>query len=352
MSSKVLFSLLACLRKEERDTDRSSFLINGSKVLEDLIASFDGKSNPIRNYSADELIKATNNFDASCIMQECRIYKMFSGVLDDRSIIIKKYFTLSWLNENAVRSLAIRDIIISTQMSNHNNVLKLLGCCLEFPIPALVHEYATIGVLNDEGGFGASESLTWKARLGIAKQLANALTYLHTAFPRPIILRDLNFSCIYLGHDYVPKLSYFGLSITIPPMKSYAEDEPKGRFGYLDPAHITSGIISEKGDVYSFGVLLLVFLTGQKAVVTNQDGEYESINSYVKCHTCNGQIQSIVDPKIFGEVGKDEQVQQHLQDFVALALLCTQASNENERPDMINVSKELERIQKSTFPRC
>ncbi|PRQ22331.1 putative protein kinase RLK-Pelle-RLCK-XII-2 family [Rosa chinensis] len=202
------FCCLRVLRKEERDTDRSSFLINGSEVLEDLI----------------------------------------------------------------------------------------------FPIPALVHEYATIGVLNDEGGFGATESLTWKARLG--KQLANALTYLHTAFPRPIILRDLNFSCIYLGHDYVPKLSYFGLSITIPPMKSYAEDEPKGRFGYSDPAHITSGIISEKGDVYSFGVLLLIFLTGQKAVVTNQDGEYESINSYVKFRTCNGQIQSFVDPKIFGEVGK------------------------------------------------
>ncbi|XP_024163739.1 non-functional pseudokinase ZRK2 [Rosa chinensis] len=238
------FCCLRVLRKEERDTDRSSFLINGSEVLEDLIVSFDGKSNPIRNYSADELIKATNNFDC----------------------------------------------------------FKLLGCCLEFPIPALVHEYATIGVLNDEGGFGATESLTWKARLG--KQLANALTYLHTAFPRPIILRDLNFSCIYLGHDYVPKLSYFGLSITIPPMKSYAEDEPKGRFGYSDPAHITSGIISEKGDVYSFGVLLLIFLTGQKAVVTNQDGEYESINSYVKFRTCNGQIQSFVDPKIFGEVGK------------------------------------------------
>ena len=198
------------MRKEEQDADRSSFLINGNKLLEDLIAASDGKSNPIRNYSADELIKATNNFDASCIMQECRIYKMFRGVLDGRSIIIKKFLTLTWLNEDAVRSLAIRDIVISTQMSNHNNVLKLLGCCLEFPIPALVHEYATVGVLNDQGGFGANGYLTWKARLGIAKQLANTLTYLHTAFPRPIILRDLNPilrdlnpSCIYLGHDYL-----------------------------------------------------------------------------------------------------------------------------------------------------
>lgn len=344
--------MLACLRKKERAIDSSSFLINGSKLLEDLIASCDGKSNPIRNYSADELIKATNNFDPSCIIQECATYKMVRGVLDGRSIIIKLFFTPSWLKEDEVRSLAIRDIIISTQMSNHKNVLKLLGCCLEFPIPALVHEHATIGVLNNEKAFGDHESLTWKARLCIAKQLANALAYLHTAFPRPVILRDLRPSCIFLDSGYVPKLSYFALSITIPPMKSHAEDEPKGAFGYLDPAYITSGYISEKSDVYSFGVILLMFLTGQRAVVTNQEGEYESITSYVKFHARDSQIQTIVDPKIFDEVRRDEQAQVCLQDFLALALLCTQASNESERPDMIDVSKELVRIEKSFFLTC
>ncbi|KAK9941839.1 hypothetical protein M0R45_007532 [Rubus argutus] len=155
-----------------------------------LLLVIDGKSNPIRNYSADELIKATTNFDPSCIIQECATYKMIKGVLEDRSIIIKMFFTPSWVKEDAERSLAIRDIIIWTQMSNHKNVLKQLGCCLVFPIPALVHEYATIGVLNNENAVRDNESLTWKARLCIAKQLANAVTYLHTAFPRPIILRD------------------------------------------------------------------------------------------------------------------------------------------------------------------
>ncbi|KAK9943113.1 hypothetical protein M0R45_008732 [Rubus argutus] len=203
-------------------------------------------------------------------------------------------------------------------MSNHKNVLKLLGC-LEFPIPALVHEYATIGVLNNENAFGDNESLTWKARLRIAKQLANALTYLHTAFPRPVILRDLRPSCIFLDSGYVPKLSYFALSITIPPMKSHAEDEPKGAFG---------------------------------ALVTNQEGERESITSYVKFHVRHSQIQTIIDPKIFDEVGRDEQAQVYLQDFLALALLCTQASNESDRPDMIDVSKELVRIEKSFFFTC
>lgn len=97
----IRLSLLACLRK-----DRSSFLDNGSILLEDLIASCDGKCNPIRNYSADELIRATKNFDPSGIMQKDSSYKMFQGFIDNRSVIIKKYFTVNWLAVEKTRSMA------------------------------------------------------------------------------------------------------------------------------------------------------------------------------------------------------------------------------------------------------
>lgn len=153
---------------------------------------------------------------------------------------------MNWLAEEDTRSMAIRDIVISTQMSSHKNVLKLLGCCLESPIPALVHEYAAKGVLNFEGGYGDNESLPWKARLRIAKQLANAITYLHTAFPRPIIYRDLKPNCIFLDNDYVPKLCNFSISITIPPMRSHVHDDVKGTPGYLDPTYLANNSISEK----------------------------------------------------------------------------------------------------------
>nr|XP_004289767.2 PREDICTED: probable inactive receptor-like protein kinase At1g65250 [Fragaria vesca subsp. vesca] len=97
MSSKVLFSLLSCPREEEIDTRSSSFLDNGSILLEDLIASCNGKYNPIRNYSADEIMRATNCFDPSGVMQKDSSYKMFQGFLDNRSVIVKKYFTVHWL---------------------------------------------------------------------------------------------------------------------------------------------------------------------------------------------------------------------------------------------------------------
>ncbi|CAB4321055.1 unnamed protein product [Prunus armeniaca] len=133
-------------------------------LLKDLIASCDGKSHPIRCYSAAEIIRATNNFDPSCVID--RLHDMYRGILDDRTVIINKY--RHWVDG------AIRDIIISMQMSTHKNSLKLLGCCLEFDTPALVFENARKGGPNDDGSLAVdNELLPWKTRLHIAKQLAN-----------------------------------------------------------------------------------------------------------------------------------------------------------------------------------
>ena len=81
-------------------------------------------------------------------------------------------------------------------MSCHDNALKLLGWCLEFLDPILVYEYVEIGPLNSWGGANigsdqSSLSLSWKMRLKVAIDVANAVTYLHGAFFRPIIHRNI-----------------------------------------------------------------------------------------------------------------------------------------------------------------
>ncbi|CAN6544506.1 unnamed protein product [Malus baccata var. baccata] len=312
----------------------SSFLKNGSILIEDLIATCDGKSSPIRTYSADELVKATNNFDPSFIISEDSSFKLFRGLPYDRSIIIKY---LHWSSEVEARSMAIHDIIISMPMSTHKNALKLSGCCLEFSLPALVHEDAAKGDLDCHGGLVDTRSLPWKTRLLIAMKVAHALAYLHTAFPRSIIHRYLKSTCIFLDDDYSPKLSDFSPSITIPPKQFHVEDVVKGTYRYADPTYIATGYITEKTDVYSFGVLLLVFLMGQKIGVVDKSAAVEDLTSYV-------------DANILREVRADEQAQQQLQAFLALALLCTQDGRES-RPCMTDVAKELVRIEKSIL-RC
>ncbi|PQQ22006.1 non-functional pseudokinase ZED1 isoform X1 [Prunus yedoensis var. nudiflora] len=265
------------MKSEER---KRSFLKNGSILLEDLIASCDGKSNPIRCYSIAELIRATNNFDPSCIIDDLH-FDMYRGILDNRRVIIKKY---------RHRDRAIRDIIISMQMSTHKNSLKLLGCCLEFDTSTLVLENAGKGGLNYDGSLVVdNELLPWKTRLRIARRVTSR--------------------CILLDDDYVPKLFDFSFSITIAPDQLYVEENFSAQTpGYTDPTYLKYCPSSERTDVYSFGVLLLVFLT-RRAAMTKQGAEIELLTADSKLGVSDGQIQmeTIADPKILEEVGGDEQ---------------------------------------------
>ncbi|CAB4321054.1 unnamed protein product [Prunus armeniaca] len=105
-------------------------------------------------------------------------------------------------------------------------------------------------------------------------------------------------------------------------MESDVEDGVRGTIGYLDPAYMRSGRISEKTDVYSFGVLLCVLLTGRRAWLDIMHIEDYTAIDDVKSHAY--QLQAIVDPKISEEVGGNEQVEDQLHDFLELALSCIQ----------------------------
>ncbi|KAB2636070.1 wall-associated receptor kinase-like 4 [Pyrus ussuriensis x Pyrus communis] len=99
------------------------------------------------------------------------------------------------------------------------------------------------------------------------------------------------------------------------------------------------GLISEKTDVYSFGILLVVLLTGRTPWE-----RVEGIEIIPYASGCDGRIGEILDPRIYEEVGGNEQVQQQSHDFLELALLCTRDDIEG-RPYMVDVARELIRIE-------
>ncbi|GMN66292.1 hypothetical protein TIFTF001_035363 [Ficus carica] len=298
------------------------------------------RCNSIRTYSAKEVDEATYDYISRAEYDEyCKWYK---GTLDDRPVLIKKYY-------NPYENEAYCDIAISSQMSSHKNALKLLGCCLEFPHPALVYEYAENGHLNSTGGIESNDlSLPWKMRLKITKDIANAITYLHTSFHTPIIHRDIKPSSIFLDKEYSPKLCDFSFSITIPEGETQVQDEVRGTMGFLDPDYLETSFVSELTDVYSFGTLLLVFLTGQSAIDLNRPGNERHICKYMTELIEKERQNEIVDPKILegDNIGEEQQLQ--LQAFLELALKCTQRKKE-DRPLMIDVAKELVMIEKSIY---
>lgn len=129
--------------------------------------------------------------------------------------------------------------------------------------------------------------LSWKNRLKIGYEIASVMAYLHTAFPRPIIHRDINPYHFFLDQDCVAMLSSFLFSISLPEGKTMVKDKDFGSLGYLAPELLSSGLYSERTDVFNFGILLLNLVSGSRICFTlSQDDANEYLSLSLSGRTC------------------------------------------------------------------
>ncbi|CAH8332137.1 unnamed protein product [Eruca vesicaria subsp. sativa] len=305
-----------------KSKERKCFLKNGSMFLEKLIADCNGISNPIRMFSSHQISKATNHFDPNYLHPELASltsywgFTFYKGVIDSRSYTIKK-FSESWSKDEEEEERIYNDIVLSARVSNHNGFLKLMGCCLEFPLPVMVFEDLEYKAMNHLGNVGSLDGpvLPWNVRLKIGREVAIAITYLHTAFPRIIIHRDIK-----------PK------------------ENIMGTYGYVDPFYMATGFLTASSDVFSFGILMLVLLIGKPAVLDKSYGELDFGNrilDYVK------DLQQRGEPIEFGGDSNDMRPGQ-MKMFLDLALRCCEERNE-DRPKMILVAKQIKLIEQASL---
>ncbi|CAH2063780.1 unnamed protein product [Thlaspi arvense] len=324
-------------RKKAKDKRSEWFFNNGSTFLQELIADSNGISNPIRFFSSDQILKATDRFDPSRYLSRHRFFTWYKGVIEDRPYAIKN-FTESSFKGESLREV-YNDIVLSARVSNQSSFLKLLGCSLEFPLPVMVFEYPENGVLNERGGCEDGTSLPWNVRLKIAKEVAVAATYLHTAFPRIIIHRDIKPMNVFLDKNLTVKLTDFTFSVSLPEGKSWIKDRVKGTFGYIDPVYFSRGLVTEYTDVFSFGIFMLVLLIGRPAVFAGSSGVHCNILDYVKDLQERGETVEFVDGSNGMRLGQ-------MRMFLELALRCCEKKDE-DRPKMILVAKEIKLIERS-----
>ena len=189
--------------------------------------------------------------------------------------------------------------------------------------------------------------MAWESRLKIARQIAHAISYLQTAFSRPVIHMAIHMHSILLDEHDVPKLSNFFLSVTIPKDETDVEAynglwHPK----FKGPEFEAIGKVTEKFDVYHFGVLLMELLTGEDSyntirLIINEDS---SLVEYMHNCALGYSINEIVDPaSLAGEGGTS--LEQQLQAVLDLALTCTE-EDPHRRPTMVDVTKELKLIER------
>ncbi|KAF3951818.1 hypothetical protein CMV_022571 [Castanea mollissima] len=312
-------------REERKEREERAFYENGSLLLEKLIASCNGKPIPIRTFSAQQLLLATNNYSSELLRG--RWVHWYKGSLEGRIVLIKRF-------DYALPSLAINDLVFSAQMSGHSNVLKPIGCCLHTPCPILVYEFAANGFLADRiFVFPVTkrqhQPMVWERRLKIARQIAHALSYLHTAFPRPVI------------HMYIDMRSEADVEVYQFSVESIR---------FVAPELKATGKVTEKTDVHSFGRLLLELLTGEDPynITRLKIDEDSSLVAYIHNRAQGSCINEIVDPAILAEDGEGGASLEHqLQAVLDLALTCTE-EDPQRRPTMVDVTKQLRRIERFT----
>ncbi|XXG57229.1 hypothetical protein AAC387_Pa03g4442 [Persea americana] len=150
---------------------------------------------------------------------------------------------------------------------HHRNLVPFIGYCQEDGNMALIYKYMAQGHLGRHLSDSNSDALSWNRRLHIVLDVAQGLEYLHNGCKPPIIYRDVKTANILLNERLEAKIEDFGLSKVFSDDFTHVSTAVKGTFGYLDPKYYNSNNLTEKSDIYSFGVVLLQLITGKTAIV-------------------------------------------------------------------------------------
>ncbi|KAJ0519221.1 putative protein kinase RLK-Pelle-LRR-I-1 family [Helianthus annuus] len=222
---------------------------------------------------------------------------------------------------------------------HHRNLVQFLGFCQEEGKDILVYEFMHNGTLKEHlyGPLARERGIKWLKRLEIAEESAKGIEYLHTGCVPSIIHRDLKTSNILLDKNMRAKVSDFGLSKLAIDGTSHVSSIVRGTVGYLDPEYYISNRLTDKTDIYSFGVILLELISGQEAISNVNFGiNCRNIVQWAKMHIENGDIQGIIDPAL----GNEYDIQS-MWKIAEKALMCVQPHG-NMRPSMSEVIKEIQ----------
>ncbi|KAK4273960.1 hypothetical protein QN277_017258 [Acacia crassicarpa] len=322
-------------QKSLKDLRKRNFEQNGGCVLLGQLSQKEGYTERTKIFKEVQLINATNNFHQSRVIGtggQCIVYK---GILPNNTpVAIKKAKVGD--DPRQIRDF-ISEVAVLSQI-NHKNVVRLLGCCLETKIPLLVYEFVDNGTLLDHiNPTKTTSPISWEARLKIATETAEAISYLHSVTSIPIVHRDIKFANILLDCNYKAKVSDFGASRLVPLDNSDVCTVVQGTFGYLDPEYLHTGQLNEKSDVYSFGVVLMELLTASKVVEFNRQGKVNLATHFESSMKAN-RLREILDKWVLDEKNGEE-----MEEVALLAMRCISVKRE-ERPTMKEVAKELDLI--------
>ncbi|KAJ4980264.1 hypothetical protein NE237_031101 [Protea cynaroides] len=304
------------------------YILQRRKVLKiDEDEEFLGIASRPNTFSYAELRIATENFSPANKLGEGGFGPVYKGMLPDGRVVAVKQ--LSVASHHGKRQFIAEITTISAVQ--HRNLVKLNGCCIEGERRLLVYEYLENKSL-DQALFGMNGShLNWSMRYDICLGAARGLAYLHEDSKPRIVHRDVKASNILLDVDFIPKISDFGLAKLYDDNKTHISTRIAGTIGYLAPEYAMRGHLTEKADVFGFGVVALEIFSGRPNYSnTSLNGEKMYLLEWAwNLHESNHELE-LVDPSL------SEYNDMEAKRLIGVALLCTQATP-SLRPAMSRV---------------
>ncbi|CAO2814822.1 unnamed protein product [Amaranthus hypochondriacus] len=332
ISFTLLLVLVFLIRRKSKELDDSEssftsttfgapFGRSGRKIQ-------DGPSSMFREFSYKETRKATNNF--STIIGQGGFGTVYKGEFNGGLIAAVKQ--MNKVSEKAEDEFC-KEIELLARL-HHRHLVALRGFCIHKQERFLIYEYMQHGSLKDHLHTPDKRPLCWQTRIQIAIDVANALEYLHFYCDPPLCHRDIKSGNILLDENFVAKVADFGLacaakdgSICFEPINT----EVRGTPGYMDPEYVVTRELTEKSDVYSYGVVLLELVTGRQVVQDNQN-----LVEWAKVFlSSESKLSQLVDSKI-GEFFDYDQ----LQTIVTIIKWCTHPESRG-RPSIKQVLRLL-----------
>ncbi|XP_051144808.1 cysteine-rich receptor-like protein kinase 2 [Andrographis paniculata] len=273
------------------------------------------------NFKYSTLENATASFDEANKLGQGGFGTVYKGVLPDgREIAVKRLF---FNNKHRAADFYNEVNIISSV--EHKNLVRLLGCSCSGPESLLVYEFLPNQSL-DRFIFDSSKgkALNWEKRFEIIIGTAEGLVYLHENTKTRIIHRDIKASNILLDSRLRAKIADFGLARSFQEDKSHISTAIAGTLGYMAPEYLAHGQLTEKADVYSFGVLLLEIVTGRQNNRSKATEYTDSLVTIAWKHFQQRRVEELFDPNLMLNNYHSINVKGEVLRVVHVGLLCTQ----------------------------
>ncbi|XXG61947.1 hypothetical protein AAC387_Pa05g0420 [Persea americana] len=320
----IIFLLLACIGifSFVRARHKKAELQDMKNVNLFSIWNYDGR------IVYDDIIQATENFNNKYCIGTGAFGNIYKVELSTGQVVaVKKFHPLEGGSTHDEKHFN-NEIKALTEI-RHRNIVRLYGFCCHERCMFLVYEYMEKGKLDRILSIEEEASeLDWLRRVNIMKGVACALSYMHHDCSPPIVHRDLSSNNILLDLEFEACISDFGTSRLLGPNSSNWSSLD-GTYGYIAPELAYTIEVTEKCDVYSFGVLAFEVLMGK-----------HSGDLIFALHFSTGQnilLKDVLDQRLSPP---SAEIADEVILLAAVALACIRA-NPQIRPNMQNVSHKL-----------